>query len=108
MTIIKRHDSVCVLNYTLKICKEIGVQLDNKHRYDHVQKSVETSQEGKVTTLWNQQVRTGKTIPNNKPGNIIRDNEEGTCMLTDTEIPGDRYVIKKEAEKILKYKHLTI
>jgi hypothetical protein len=29
-------------------------------------------------------------------------------MLIDTAIPGDRNVIKKEAEKILEYKYLTI
>ena len=31
-----------------------------------------------------------------------------TCMLRDVAISGDRNVIKKEAEKILKYKDLTI
>jgi len=71
-------------------------------------KSVETSQGGKVTILWNQQVQTDRTIPNNKPDIIIRDNEKGTCVLTDVAISGDRNVIKKEAEKILKYKNLTI
>ena len=30
------------------------------------------------------------------------------CMLIDVAIPGDRNVIKKEAEKILKHKDLTI
>ena len=39
---------------------------------------------------------------------IIRDNEKGTCMLIDVAISGDRNVIKKEAEKVLKYKDLTI
>ena len=29
-------------------------------------KSVETSQGGKVTILWNEQVQTDRTIPNNK------------------------------------------
>ena len=29
-------------------------------------------------------------------------------MLIDVAIPGDRNVIKKEAEKILKYKDLTV
>ena len=48
-----------------------------------------------------------KTIPNNKPDIIIRDNEKGTCILIDVAISGDRNVIKKEAEKILKYKDLT-
>jgi hypothetical protein len=73
-----------------------------------VPKSVETSQEGTVTILWNQKVQTDRTIPNNKPDIIIRDNEKGTCMLIDVAISGDRKVIKKEAEKILKYKDLTI
>ena len=61
-----------------------------------------------MTILWNQQVQTDRTIPNNKPYIIIRDNEKGTCMLIDVAISGDRNVIKKEAEKILKYKDLTI
>ena len=52
--------------------------------------------------------KTDRTIPNNKPDIIIRDNEKGTCMLIDFAISGDRNVIKKEAEKILKYKDLTI
>jgi len=73
-----------------------------------VSKSVETSQGGKVPILWNQQVQTDRTIPNNKPQIIIRDNEKGTCMLIDVAISADRNVIKKETENILKYKDLTI
>jgi len=76
------------------ICKETAVQLDKKHRYEHVPKSVETGQGGKVTLLWNQQVQTDRTIPNNKPDIIINVNEKGTCMLTDVAISGDRNVIK--------------
>jgi len=89
------------------VCKKIGVQLDKKHWYEHVPNSVVTNQGGRVTILWNQQVQTDRTIPSNKP-DIIRDNEKRTCMLIDAAIPGDRNVIKKEAEKILKYKDLTI
>jgi len=69
-----------------------------------VPKSVETSQRGKLSILWNQQVQNDRTIPNKKPDIIIRDNEKGTCMLIDVAISGDRNVIKKESEKILKYK----
>jgi len=90
------------------ICKEAGVQLDKKQWYEHVSKSVETSQGGKVTILWNQEAQTDRTIHNNKPDIIIRDNEKGTCMLIDVAISGDRNVIKKEAEKTLKYKDLTV
>ena len=96
----------CVPNYN--ICKETGVQLDKKHWYEHVPKSVETSQGGKVTILWNQQVQTDRNIPNNKTYITICDNEAGTCMLIEVEISGDRNVIKMETEMILKYKDLTI
>jgi hypothetical protein len=104
---IKRHDTVCAQLH-FNICKETGVQLDKKHWYEHVPKSVERGQVGNVTILWNQQVQTDRTIPNNKPDIVIRDNEKRTCMLIDVAISGDRNVIKKEAEKILKYKDLTI
>jgi hypothetical protein len=52
--------------------------------------------------------QTNKTIPNNKPDVITRDNEKGIRMLADIEISEDSNVIRKEAEKILKYKDLTI
>jgi hypothetical protein len=104
---IKRHDRESAQLH-FNICKETGVQLDKKHWYEHVPKLVETRQGGKVTILWNQQVQTDRTIPNNRPDFVIRDNEKGTCILIDAAISGDRSVIKKEAEKILKYKDLTI
>ena len=50
------------------IYKKIRVKLDKQH-----------CQEGKVTILWNQQVKTDRTIPNNKPDITIRDNEKETC-----------------------------
>ena len=104
---VKRHDKVSAQIH-FNICKEIVVQLDKKRWYEHVPNSVVTNQGGKVTILWNQQVQTDRTIPNNKPDIIMRDNEKRTCILIDVAIPGARYVIKKEAEKILKYKNLTI
>ena len=58
--------------------------------------------------MWNKQVQTDRSIPNNKPDIIIRDNEKGTCLLIDVAISRDRNVIKKEAEKILKCRDLTI
>jgi len=91
---IKRHVRVCAQLH----CKETGVQLDKKHWYEHVPKSVETSQGGKVTILWNQEVQTDRTNPNNKPDIIIRDNEKGTCMLIDVAISGSRNVIKNEED----------
>ena len=58
--------------------------------------------------MWIQQVQTDRNVPNNKPDIIIRDNEEGTCMLIDVAISGDKNLITNETVKILKYKYLTI
>ena len=82
------------------------VKLENEYRYGHVSKSVETSHEGEVTVLWNQQVRTDRTVRNNKPDIKIFDNKQGTCMSIDVAGPGHSTMIKIEAEKILKYKDL--
>jgi predicted nucleic acid-binding OB-fold protein len=80
------------------MCKIIGVKLDNKHWYQHVPKSVETSCGGKVMLLWNQQWQTKRTSPNSQTDITIHDN---------VAISRDRNVIKKETEKSLKYKDLT-
>jgi hypothetical protein len=53
-------------------------------------------------------VLSDRTIPNNKPDNIISDNVKGTRVLTDVAISGVKNVIKKKAENILKYKDLTV
>jgi len=96
-----------VHEYTSTYVRKQGYNWTKKHWYEHVPKSVETGQGGNVSILWNQQVQTDRTLPNNKPDIIICDNEKRTCMLIDAAISGDRNVIKKEAEKILKYKDLT-
>jgi hypothetical protein len=95
---IKRHDRVCAQLH-FNICKETGVQLDKKHWNEHVPKSVQTGQGGNVTILWNQQVQTDRTVPNNKPDIIIRNNEKRTCMLINVAILGARNVIKNKPRK---------
>jgi hypothetical protein len=40
---------------------------NNNNTQNTVPKSVETSRGGKVTILWNHQIQTDRTIPNNKP-----------------------------------------
>jgi len=48
---VKRHDKVSAQIH-FNISKEIGVQMDKKHWYEHVPISVITNQGGKVTILW--------------------------------------------------------
>jgi len=61
-----------------------------------------------VTVLWNQLGQTDRTIPNNKPDAITRNNEKGTRMLIDVAVLGERNVIRKEAEKRVKCGDHTI
>ena len=75
---------------------------NNNNWYEHVPKSVETGQGGNIAILWNQQVQTDRTIPNNKPDIIICDNEKRTCMLIDVAISGDRNMIKKRRREYSK------
>jgi hypothetical protein len=56
-----------------------GVKLENEYWYQHVPKLTETSHEGKVTTKWNQQVPTDRTIAKNALGITIHNNKENVC-----------------------------
>ena len=82
--------------------------INNNNNNNNNNNRVNTSHKSEVNILWNQQVRNDRTVPNNKQDIIIHDNEIGICMLIDVAIPGDRNVIKKEAEKIFKCKDLLI
>jgi len=62
-------------------------------------------EEGDVTVLWNQAVRTDREVTANRPDIIIKNKKEKTCTLLDVAIPADRNVVQKEAEK-KKYKSL--
>jgi hypothetical protein len=63
---------------------------------------------GRIAGLWTKQVTSDRTIPNNQPVATICDNDKGTCLVIDNVFSGNRNVIKKEAEKILKYTDLRI
>jgi hypothetical protein len=52
--------------------QEVEVKLDNEHCYKLVPRLSDASRGVKITILWDQQVQTDRTIPNNKPEIIIR------------------------------------
>jgi hypothetical protein len=87
--------------------KEIGIKLGKEHWYQQVLKSVETSQEGKVTILWKQHVQTDRTIPSNKPDIIICVNEKKNLYVNRC-CNFRRQKYDKEAQRILKYKDIKI
>jgi hypothetical protein len=52
-----------------------------------------------ITVLWHQAVNTDREVTANRPGIIIKNNNENTCMLIYVAIPADRNALQKEAEK---------
>jgi hypothetical protein len=54
--------------------------------------------------LWNQQVQTDRTFPDDKMHKRNRDTGKGKCILVAVANSGNRNVIKKQAEKIQNYK----
>ena len=87
------------------ICKALGTETADKW-YTHVPKPV--YEEGDVTVLWNQAVNTDREVTANKPDIIIKNKKEKICTLIEVAITADRNVVRKEAEKKLKYKSLTL
>jgi len=77
---------------------------DDEHWYEHVPKLVKTSHKDTIILLWNQQVQTDKTIPNNILNIKICDNEIGKRMLICSAISGDCNMIKRGVEKIIRMK----
>jgi hypothetical protein len=71
---VKRHDSV--FSNTLQHVQGNSGEVRQRKWYNHTPKSVKTSHESKKTMLYNQQVQTDTTIPNNEPNIMIRDNEK--------------------------------
>lgn len=101
---IERHDRICKYLH-FEICKNYGIDTPEKW-YDHQPNGVVNGEN--VTIIYNEQVHTDRTISANKPDIIIKNREQGTCILIDVAIPADNNVTRKEAEKVLKYRDLAI
>jgi hypothetical protein len=99
-----RYDRV-VTHLHYSVCKAVGIETTEK--WDtHMLESVCEHED--VTVLSNQEAHTDREVLANRPDIIIKNRKEKTCILIDMAIPADRNVIRKEAEKILKYKSLFI
>ena len=61
-----------------------------------------------VKLLWNFNVQTDRTIEARRPDLILIDKIIEECKIIDVAVPGDTRVVKKEEEKIEKYRDLAI
>jgi hypothetical protein len=98
----KRHDRVAAAVHW-SICKKYHLPHTDKW-YDHrAQPVVEND---KVKLLWDFNIQTDKIIEARRPDLILLDKEKKECQIIDIAIPGDTRVVRKEEEKITKYREL--
>ncbi|KAL1448297.1 hypothetical protein WDU94_009865 [Cyamophila willieti] len=99
---IERHDNVGKIIH-FEICKSLNMELETNKWYEHKPKQVMSND--KYTVLWNQQIRTDRTILANKPDIVVHELGK-SCVIIDVSVPYDSNIHEKEGEKILKYKDL--
>jgi len=74
--------------------------------YEHIPERVITV--NGTTIVWDVLVVTDRTILANRPGKLLYDKREKTCLLIEIVIPDDSNGNNKETEKLNKYKDLEI
>ena len=98
-----RHDKVAAAVHW-SIFKKHGLPHTEKW-YDHRAEPVIENE--KVKLLWDFNVQTDKVIEARRPDLILENKETSECQIIDIAIPGDTRVVKKEEEKVDKYKELA-
>merc|ERR1712177_87590 len=61
-----------------------------------------------IEVMWDKTITTDKNVNYNRPDITIHDTKKKECIFIDVSIPVCNNVIKKEAEKIAKYRDLEI
>jgi len=97
----------CVFNYILTYARK-QARLDTNIGITMYQNQSKQVMKATLPTLWNQQCKLIELLLTIKPDIIICNDKQGTCMLIDVAIPGDRNVISKKDVKILKYNDLIM
>ena len=99
-----RHNQVAkYIHWT--ILKDRGVNVSESW-IKHVPEDTVTV--GEDIILWDVSIITDKKVKSNRPDITIHDTKNKTCLFIDVSVPICRNVVRKEAEKIVKYRDLEI
>ena len=74
--------------------------------YEHKPENVGENENAKI--LWDMKIQTDKEIEHSRPGIVILNKKERSCVLLDVTCPFDTRILQKEREKIEKYQDLKI
>ena len=99
-----RHDRIGqYLHWT--ICKHYDAPFARNWYEHHPEPVIEVKS---VTIIWDFPIHTDRTVKTNGLDIIVKDYENGRCILIDMTVPSDRNIAPKEFEKLSKYKDLEI
>lgn len=101
---LHRHNQVAKYIHW-NILRDNGINTTERW-LDH--KPTEITTKGNLNILRDSYIHTDKKVGFNKPDIIIHNAEEKECMIIDVAIPMCRNIVRKEAEKITKYRDLEI
>ena len=83
---LHRHDkAVSYLHWN--ICKELNINIEMKW-YEHEPQTV--TKRYNITILWDMPIQTDRQIKANRPGIVIKDKQEKSCLLIDMSIPNEK------------------
>ena len=99
-----RYERVCTYVHWC-LLNELGVKTCDEW-YKHIPK--ESTECDDVTVMWDLTIQTDAHIPANRPDITIHDRKNKYATFIDISIPNDVNVIKKTAEKLVKYRDLEI
>lgn len=110
---VDRHNKVCnQIHFVL--CRHFGCNITADKWYKHQPEKVTLSNDRNTTILFDHPIRTDRVMTNqseysgpaNRPDIVVRGDKE--TLIIDVSIPADVNIIRKEAEKNLKYQSLAI
>ena len=101
---VTRHDRIGQYLHW-NICCHYEIPHPKNCYEDHPQPVTEGDN---FTILWDFTIHTDMQINANRPGIVIKDLKQKTCILIDMSVPADRNISVKEYGKFAKYKDLEI
>ena len=101
----RRHDKMGLRVYW-EVCGKYGLKRSERW-YEEVPDPVRTSADGRYEVRWDQKVVTPTAFVANRPDMVVIDRVGKKWALVDFAVPFDGNVVKKEKEKIDKYRELA-
>ena len=99
-----RHNQVATYLHWC-VLRDIGVSVPETWTQHTPAPTVSTNE---ITVLWDLPIITDKKVKANRPDITIHDRKNRECIFVDVSIPVCENIVKKEAEKLTKYRDLEI